>query len=51
MCELLFELGLRVVVKDLAIKIERFKVTRYQISCRIQRMNKRLEKEFGKKVP
>lgn len=33
--------------KDLAFKLERFKVVRHQISRRILRMNKRLEKEFG----
>jgi hypothetical protein len=31
----------------LAQKLERFKITRHQISRRILRMNKRLEKEFG----
>jgi hypothetical protein len=36
--------------KDLAIKLQRFKVTRHQISRRILRMNKRLEKEFGENV-
>jgi hypothetical protein len=36
--------------KDLALKLERFKVTRHQISRRILRMNKRLEKEFGEHV-
>ena len=33
--------------KDLAAKLNAFKVTRHQISRRILRMNKRLEKEFG----
>jgi hypothetical protein len=33
--------------KDLAVKLEHFKVTRHQISRRILRMNKRLDKEFG----
>ena len=36
--------------KDLAIKLEQFKVTRHQISRRILRMNKRLEKEFGEQI-
>jgi hypothetical protein len=36
--------------KDLAMCLERFKVTRHQISRRILRMNKRLEKEFGEHV-
>ena len=36
--------------KDMALKIERFKVTRYHVSCRILRMNKRLEKECGKSI-
>ena len=36
--------------KDLAIKLERFKITRHQISRRILRMNKRLEKEFGEHI-
>jgi hypothetical protein len=36
--------------KDLAMYFERFKVTRHQISKRILRMNKRLEKELGEYV-
>jgi hypothetical protein len=45
---LLFEAGSPgLLPKDLADKLERFKVTRHQISRRILRMNKRLEKEFG----
>ena len=36
--------------KDLASKLERFKITRYQVSRRIHRMNKRLEKEFGERI-
>jgi hypothetical protein len=36
--------------KEMAAKLERFKVTRHQISRRILRMNRRLEKEFGKHV-
>ena len=33
--------------KDIAIRLNQFRVTRHQISRRILRMNKRLEKEFG----
>jgi hypothetical protein len=36
--------------KDLAIKLEQFKVTRHQISCRLVRMNKRLLVKLGKCV-
>jgi hypothetical protein len=44
----LFEAGsLGLLPKELATKLERFKATRHQISRRIQRMNKRLKKEFG----
>jgi hypothetical protein len=47
----LFEAGSAgLLPKDLAVKLERFKVTRHQISRRILRMNKRLEKEFGEKA-
>ena len=35
--------------KDLAVKLEGFKVKHFQVSRRILRMNKRLEKEFGEK--
>ena len=48
---LLFEAGSPgVLPKDLATKLARFKITRHQISRRILRMNKRLEKEFGEHV-
>jgi hypothetical protein len=48
---LLYEAGSAgLLPKDLQTKLERFKVTRYQISRRILRMNKRLEKEFGELV-
>ena len=48
---LLFEVGSSgLLPKDLAIKLERFKITRHQISRRILRMNKRLDKEFGEHV-
>lgn len=47
----LFEAGSRgVLPKDLTAKLVRFKVTRHQISRRILRMNKRLEREFGEHV-
>jgi hypothetical protein len=48
---LLFEAGSTgLLPKDLKSRLEQFKVTRYQISRRILRMNKRLEKEFGEHV-
>ena len=49
--QLLFEAGSPgLLPKDLQAKLEGFKVTRHQISRRILRMNKRLEKEFGEHV-
>lgn len=49
--QLLFEAGrFGLLPKDLVGRLERFKVTRYQVSRRIQRMNKRVEKEFGEHV-
>jgi hypothetical protein len=46
--QLLYEAGsLGLLPKDLQAKLERFKVSRHQISRRILRMNKRLENEFG----
>jgi hypothetical protein len=48
---LLFEAGsLGLLPKDLVAKFERFKVARHQVSRRILRMNKRLEKKFGEQV-
>lgn len=48
---LLFEAGSPgLLPKDLAFKLERFKITRHQISRRIHRINKRLEKEFGERA-
>ena len=48
---LLFEAGsLGLLPKDLALKLERFRITRHQISRRIHRMNRRLQKEFGEQV-
>src|SRR3990170_9095728 len=49
--QLLFEAGgSGLLPKDLAAKLERFKVMRHQVSRRILRMNKRVEKEFGEHV-
>lgn len=49
--QLLFEAGSSgLLPKDLQTRLERFKVTRHQISRRIVRMNKRLEKEFGERI-
>ena len=49
--QVLFEAGSSgLLPKDLAVKLERFKVNRHQVSRRILRMNKRLEKEFGEHV-
>ena len=49
--QLLFEAGRPgLLPKDLAIKLDRFKITRNQISRRIQRMNRHLEKEFGEQI-
>jgi hypothetical protein len=48
---LLFEAGSPgLLPKDLTGKLERFRVARHQVSRRILRMNKRLEKEFGEHV-
>ena len=48
---LLFEAGSPgLLPKDLAAKLARFKVQRFQISRRILRMNKRLQIEFGAEV-
>ncbi len=47
----LFEAGSPgLLPKDLATILGAFKITRHQISRRILRMNKRLEKEFGENV-
>jgi len=49
--QVLFEAGSPgVLPKDLAARLVRFNVTRHQISRRIFRMNRRLEKEFGERV-
>lgn len=48
---LLFESGNRgLLPKDIALKLEQFKVTRHQVSRRILRMNKRLMNEIGENV-
>jgi hypothetical protein len=45
---LLFEAGgPGLLPKDLAVKLQQFKVARHQVSRRILRMNRRLIKEFG----
>ena len=47
----LFEVGSTgMLPKDLAVNLEKFKVTRHQVSRRILRMNKLLEKEFGERL-
>jgi hypothetical protein len=49
--ELLFEAGgAGLLPKDLAFRLSQFRVRRHQVSRRIQRMNKRLEKELGERV-
>jgi hypothetical protein len=49
--QLLFEAGaLGMLPKDLAAKLATFKVTRYQVSRRIIRMNRRLVRELGSSV-
>jgi hypothetical protein len=49
--QLLFEAGSSgLLPKGLQARLERFKVTRHQISRRILRMNKRLEKEFREHI-
>jgi len=48
---LLFEAGAPgLLPKDLASKLDRFRVQRFQVSRRIRRMNKRTEEEFGQNV-
>src|SRR5665647_2516570 len=48
---LLFEAGSSgLLPKDLAVKLKNFKITRHNVSRRILRMNKRLEKEFGEQI-
>lgn len=48
---MLFEAGSPgLLPKDLALKLATFKVARHQVSRRIIRMNKRLEREFSEHV-
>lgn len=48
---MLFEAGsFGLLPKDLALKLEVFRVKRHQVSRKILRTNKRIEKEFGKHV-
>ncbi len=48
---LLFEAGAPgLLPKDLASKLERFKLGRFQVSRRIRRMNQRLQDEFGERA-
>ncbi len=48
---LLFEAGSPgLLPRDLSARLQKFKVTRHQISRRILRMNKRLKKEFGEYI-
>jgi hypothetical protein len=48
---LLYEAGSTgLLPKDIQAKLEQFKITRHQISRRILKMNKRLEKEFGEHI-
>jgi hypothetical protein len=49
--QLLFEAGnVGLLPKELQAKLERFKVTRHQISRRILKMNRRLQKELGEQA-
>jgi hypothetical protein len=49
--QLLFEAGSHgLLPKDLQMRLQHFKVTRHQISRRILKMNKRLEKEIGEHI-
>lgn len=49
--QLLFEAGnTGLLPKDLAMQLNNYWVRRHQVSRRILRMNKRLEKELGERV-
>jgi hypothetical protein len=49
--QLLYEAGNPGLLPNaLQARLQRFKVTRHQVSRRILRMNKRLEKEFGERI-
>ena len=48
---LLFEVGSSgMLPKDIAVKLERFKITRHHVSRRLIRMNRRLSKKIGEDV-
>jgi hypothetical protein len=48
---LLFEAGNSgLLPKEIVVKLQGFKIQRFQVSRRILRMNKRMEKEFGELV-
>lgn len=42
--------GAGLLLKDLAVRLSQFRVRRHQVSRRILRMNKRLERELGEQV-
>jgi hypothetical protein len=49
--DLLFEAGSAgLLPKDLAVRLSQFRVRRHQVSRRILRMNKRLERELGERL-
>ncbi|MEM2112389.1 MAG: hypothetical protein QXX08_11030 [Candidatus Bathyarchaeia archaeon] len=49
--QLLYETGSPgMLPKDLTFRLKQFKVARHQISRRLVRMNRRLEKEYGERV-
>jgi hypothetical protein len=49
--ELLYEAGnTGLLPKDLAARLSHFKIRRHQVSRRIQRMNKRAQKEIGETI-
>lgn len=48
---LLFEAGSQgLLPKDLAAKLEQFRVKRFQVSRRILRMNKRIQEDLGERI-
>jgi hypothetical protein len=48
---LLFEVGSSgILLKDMAVKLESFKITRHHVSRRLIRMNRRLSKKIGENV-
>jgi hypothetical protein len=49
--QLLFEAGSPgLLPKELQLRLEKLRVNRHQVSRRILRMNKRVEKEFGEQI-